>query len=105
MHGPGFFGSYRDAVLRGCGVVEGGQTSTGSVVAWFRRTLCAPGTSYAQLDAEAAAVPPGSEGLVALDHFQVGRGGVTSCIAIKLTQLYLWASYGLKGSRTTSKRA
>ncbi|PNH06036.1 Ribulokinase [Tetrabaena socialis] len=73
LHGPGFFGTYQDAVLPGCHVIEGGQTSTGSVLAWFRRTCCAPGTSYTQLDAEAAAVPPGCEGLVALDHFQGNR--------------------------------
>ena len=41
-----------------------------------RRTLCGPGVTYAELDAEAAAVAPGAEGLLAQDHFQVsGRGG------------------------------
>ncbi|KAG2438453.1 hypothetical protein HYH02_010908 [Chlamydomonas schloesseri] len=73
LHGRGFFGTYRDAVLPGCSVIEGGQTSTGSVINWFKRTLCGPGVSYAELDAEAAAVPPGCEGLTALDHFQGNR--------------------------------
>ncbi|CAN0463129.1 unnamed protein product, partial [Hapterophycus canaliculatus] len=39
LHGPGMWGSYADAVLPGLGVVEGGQTSTGSAVAWFRRLV------------------------------------------------------------------
>ncbi|GLI64537.1 hypothetical protein VaNZ11_007831 [Volvox africanus] len=73
LHGRGFFGTYQDAVLPGCHVIEGGQTSTGSVIAWFRRTCCAPNTSYAELDREAAEVAPGCEGLVALDHFQGNR--------------------------------
>ncbi|KAG2433666.1 hypothetical protein HXX76_008037 [Chlamydomonas incerta] len=73
LHGKGFFGTYRDAVLPGCSVIEGGQTSTGSVINWFKRTLCPPGLSYSELDAEAAAVPPGCEGLTALDHFQGNR--------------------------------
>lgn len=53
--------------------VEGGQTSTGSAVAWYRQLVGE--TGYAALDAEAAAVPPGSEGVVCLDHFQVAPGG------------------------------
>lgn len=74
------FGSYADALLPGVHVVEGGQTSTGSIVAWLRRELLGGGGSgegcggggvdYATLNAEAAAVPPGCEGLTALDHFQ-----------------------------------
>lgn len=33
------WGAYTDGVLPGLGVVEGGQTSTGSVIAWFRRLV------------------------------------------------------------------
>ena len=65
------WGTYRDAVTPGVNVVEGGQTSTGSIVAWYRRLLGDP--SYEALDAEAAAVPPGCEGVVSLDHFQGNR--------------------------------
>ncbi|CAN0351493.1 unnamed protein product, partial [Laminaria digitata] len=39
LRGPGMWGAYPDAVLPGLGVVEGGQTSTGSAVAWFRRLV------------------------------------------------------------------
>lgn len=55
----------------GVHVVEGGQTSTGSIVAWLRRELLGAGASYEQLNEEAAGVPPGCEGLTCLDHFQV----------------------------------
>ncbi|GBF92749.1 carbohydrate kinase [Raphidocelis subcapitata] len=73
MSGPGMFGSYADAVLPGGHVVEGGQTSTGSVINWLRRALLGEGVGYGELNEEAAAVPPGCEGLVALDHFQGNR--------------------------------
>ena len=36
FQGAGIWGTYPDAVLPGLSVVEGGQTSTGSVVAWCR---------------------------------------------------------------------
>jgi ribulose kinase len=75
MCGPGMFGSYKDAVLPGVHVVEGGQTSTGSAVNWLRRALLGGGVDYAELNEEAAAVPLGCEGLVCLDHFQVGAAG------------------------------
>ncbi len=55
-----------------CPQVEGGQTSTGSAVAWYRQLVGE--ADYAALNEEAAAVPPGCEGVVCLDHFQV-RGG------------------------------
>lgn len=53
-------------------MVEGGQTSTGSVVAWLKRLL-GPEASYEQLNREAAEVPAGCEGLLCLDHFQGNR--------------------------------
>jgi ribulose-phosphate 3-epimerase len=102
------FGSYPGALLPGLHVVEGGQTSTGSAVAWLRGQVLNAGVgfeagaaddakadeeeatnkkrarpppskkpegglSYAQLDAQAALLPPGSEGLLALDHYQGNR--------------------------------
>lgn len=39
LHGSGTWGAYPDAVVPGLGVVEGGQTSTGSAVSWFRRLI------------------------------------------------------------------
>jgi ribulokinase len=69
---PGLWGSYADAVYPGRHIVEGGQSSSGSMVAWLSRTLGHAG-DLAQLNTEAAALPPGSDGLMVLDHFQGGR--------------------------------
>jgi ribulose kinase len=49
-----------------------GQTSAGSVLRWFQREL-AGGISLTDLDAEAARIPIGSEGVRALDTFQGSR--------------------------------
>jgi ribulose kinase len=68
LHAKGIWGSYPDAVVKGLYAVEGGQTSTGSVIAWLKRLL-----GNADLDAlneKAAKLPPGAEGLVVLEHFQ-----------------------------------
>ena len=71
LHGQGIWGTYADAVIPGLHVVEGGQTSTGSVVSWIRRTLGSP--SYEELNHEAAELEPGSEGVVIQEHFQGNR--------------------------------
>ncbi len=83
LHARGLFGSYPDAMIPGLHVVEGGQTSTGSVLNWFvknfvgeevhaeaRRRQCSP---YDILTARAEDIPPGSEGLVILEHWQGNR--------------------------------
>ncbi len=72
FHGRGIWGTYADAVLPGLHVVEGGQTSTGSVVAWLKR-LMGPEVGYDELNREAAAIAPGSDGLIMQDHFQGNR--------------------------------
>eukprot|EP00873_Tetraselmis_striata_P028095 jgi/Tetstr1/448359/TSEL_035641.t2 len=71
FHGKGIWGTYQDALVKGLNIVEGGQTSTGSVVNWFRQLIKEDG--YEELNALAEAVPAGCEGLVALDHFQGNR--------------------------------
>jgi ribulokinase len=82
LHFPGVFGSFPDAIIPGLNLVEGGQVSTGSVLSWFKRNFgagaaadaAARGVSvYQLLDAEAAQVPPGAEGLIVLDYFQGNR--------------------------------
>ncbi|HHY57907.1 MAG TPA: xylulose kinase [Chloroflexi bacterium] len=82
IHFPGIFGSFPDAVIPGLNLVEGGQVSTGSVLAWFKRNFAtgaaaeaaARGISvYQLLDEEAAQTPPGAEGLIVLDYFQGNR--------------------------------
>ena len=80
VHAPGVWGTYADCVYPGRHVIEGGQTSTGSVIAWFKRNF-APDTPYEDLNAVAAALPPGAEGLLALDHFQGNRTPHTDALA------------------------
>jgi FGGY-family pentulose kinase len=82
VYGRGFFGSYTDAVVPGQYTVEGGQTSTGSVVKWFKDHF-AKGSAeeaarrgvdvYDVLNEKAAKVSPGSQGLVVLDYWQGNR--------------------------------
>jgi FGGY-family pentulose kinase len=72
VHKAGVWGTYMDAVYPGKPIIEGGQTSTGSVIAWFKRHF-AEHTSWDDLNAAASALPPGAEGLLVLDHFQGNR--------------------------------
>jgi FGGY-family pentulose kinase len=71
-HKPGVWGTYMDAVYPGKAIIEGGQTSTGSVIAWFKRNF-APNTSFDELNEAASTLKPGAEGLLVLDHFQGNR--------------------------------
>ena len=72
VRGAGVWGSYADAVIPGLHTVEGGQTSTGSIINWLRG-LYGDDASYDALNAAAEALPPGSDGVVVLDHFQGNR--------------------------------
>ena len=82
LHFPGILGSFPDAVVPGLCLVEAGQVSTGSLLAWFKRNFgpgaaadaAAQGISvYQLLDCEAGKVPIGSGGLIVLDYFQGNR--------------------------------
>ena len=86
LHAPGIWGAYTDAVMPGQFTVEGGQASSGSIMKWFKDQFCgqaaldaqARGVStYDVLNEQAAEVPPGSEGLVVLDHWQGNRSPYT----------------------------
>lgn len=76
-YAEGLFGAYTDAVIPGQFTVEGGQSSTGSVINWFRRILSSGaghGTaSLVELSALAGDIRPGSEGVMALDFWQGNR--------------------------------
>lgn len=80
VHKAGVWGTYRDAVYPGKHIIEGGQTSTGSVVAWFKRHF-AEHTSFEALNEAAAAIAPGAEGLLVLDHFQGNRTPYTDALS------------------------
>ena len=82
IHSKGMWGSYPDCVVKGLQMVEGGQTSTGSIIEWFVNNLC--GTTreeaakqgksvYDLLNEGAENLPIGADGLVALDFFQGNR--------------------------------
>ncbi len=60
------FIDYHD--LPGLFVINGCMATSGSLVKWFRDRFRA-GQDYSRLDAEAEAVPPGSDGLVVLPYF------------------------------------
>ncbi len=72
VHVPGLWGTYQDAVYPGRTILEGGQTSTGSIVAWLRR-LTNDVPDLEALNQAAAVLPPGADGLLVLDHFQGNR--------------------------------
>ncbi len=72
VHHPGLWGSYPDAVYPGRHVIEGGQTSTGSILQWLKRLM--NGTmDLDALNIAAARLEPGCDGLVVQDHFQGNR--------------------------------
>lgn len=69
---PGVWGSYADIVYPDRWIIEGGQTSTGSIIQWLARLTGGP-LDLDLLNAQAAELPPGSEGLIVQDHFQGNR--------------------------------
>lgn len=82
LHSQGMWGSYPDAIVPGLQLIEGGQTSTGSMVSWFQSNFCSgveqeareQGKSvYDLLNEGAQKLPIGAEGLLLLDYFQGNR--------------------------------
>jgi len=107
FHSKGMWGSYPDAVIKGLHTVEGGQTSTGSIIQWFKNNYCGDvkktadekGVSvYDILNEEAMKLKPGSEGLLFLDYFQGNRTpyadpdirGLFYGLSVKHTAQYLF---------------
>ncbi|MGH3147414.1 MAG: FGGY-family carbohydrate kinase, partial [Rubrobacter sp.] len=90
IHDPGFWGAYTDAMIPGQYTVEAGQTSTGSIVAWFKNQFAGDAAAearergvdtYEVLTEWAREVPIGSDGLVVLDYFQGNRSPYTDPLA------------------------
>ena len=70
----GICGQVDGSVIPGMVGLEAGQSAFGDVYAWFRRLLGYAGeVSLPALEAEAAAIAPGSTGIVALDWFNGRR--------------------------------
>jgi ribulose-phosphate 3-epimerase len=76
----GTWGAYRGAPLPGINFAEGGQSSTGSIIRWAKK-IFGDNVEYNELDDEASNIPPGCEGLVALETFQGSRTPVTDSLA------------------------
>ncbi len=72
IHAPGVWGAYPDAVYPKRWIVEGGQTSTGSIINWLKR-LTGGTLDLDEMNQKAAQLEPGSEGLLVQDHFQGNR--------------------------------
>jgi ribulose kinase len=82
VFGSGAAGCYPDATVEGLYTLEAGQTATGSILDWYRRHFAGREQAEAEsrgvsvfevLDAQAAAVPPGAEGLIVRDDWQGNR--------------------------------
>lgn len=97
----GAWGPYRGAPLPTQMMVEGGQTSTGSVLRWAQQRLFTESTDIAQLDAEAHELPIGSEGLAALETFQGSRTPMTDLhargcligLSLAHTRAHIWRAF------------
>lgn len=72
IHAPGVWGAYPDIVYPGRWIVEGGQTSTGSIINWLKR-LTGGTLDLAEMNRKAETLAPGSDGLIVQDHFQGNR--------------------------------
>jgi ribulose kinase len=82
VFGSGAGGCYPDATVEGLYTLEAGQTATGSILDWYRRHFAGREQAealsrginvYQVLDEQAAAVPPGSDGLVVREDWQGNR--------------------------------
>jgi FGGY-family pentulose kinase len=82
VFGSGAAGCYPDATVEGLYTLEAGQTATGSISDWYRRHFagrerieaeCRGVSVFEILDEQAAAVPPGADGLVVRDDWQGNR--------------------------------
>mmetsp|Transcript_30315 Transcript_30315/g.63484 ORF Transcript_30315/g.63484 Transcript_30315/m.63484 type:complete len:520 (+) Transcript_30315:2-1561(+) len=98
---PGTWGAYRGAPLPGISFAEGGQSSTGSIIRWARNILGETEREYKELDGDAAEIPPGCDGLVALETFQGSRTPITDPLqrgallglTLSHTRAHIWRAF------------
>lgn len=108
FHVKGLFGTYPDAVIDDVYLIEGGQTSTGSVLKWFKINFINKKIEeeaarqnlsiYQYMDKQAEKLPPGSEGVIILEHWQGNRTpyvdpysrGVIRGLSLKHTPVHIY---------------
>jgi FGGY-family pentulose kinase len=108
FHTKGLFGTYPDAIIDGTYLIEGGQTSTGSVLKWFKTNFINKNIEeqaekeklsiYEYMDKQAESLPPGSEGVIVLEHWQGNRTpyvdpysrGVIRGLSLKHTPVHVY---------------
>ncbi len=88
---PGFCGVVEDGVIPGLFGYEAGQTAVGDMFAWFANLVspAGPDDAHDLLESEAAALPPGAAGLMALDWW---NGNRSVLVDADLTGLLLGAT-------------
>jgi len=80
---PGVSSQVDDSLWAGMTTIEVGQAAFGDIYAWFRRFVNYGGeVSWERLNAEAEAVPPGADGIVAVDWFN-GRRSPNGNLAVR----------------------
>ncbi len=80
FHASGIWGAYADIVYPGRYIIEGGQTSTGSIINWLKRFVGGE-LDFDEMNRKAAALAPGSDGLIVQDHFQGNRTPYTDALS------------------------
>jgi len=108
FHKKGLFGTYPDAIIDGTYLIEGGQTSTGSVLKWFKVNFINKKIEeeaekeklsiYEYMNKQAESLPAGSEGVIVLEHWQGNRTpyvdpysrGVIRGLSLKHTPVHIY---------------
>ncbi|MFP7674653.1 ribulokinase [Marivita sp. S0852] len=80
FHAPGMWGAYADIVYPDRYIIEGGQTSTGSILNWLRRFVGGH-LDFDDMNRKAAQLAPGADGLIVQDHFQGNRTPYTDALS------------------------
>lgn len=71
----GIWGPFEEAILPQTWLLEGGQSSSGSIIKWFHELdeEKIGKDTYQLMDRKISSISPGSEGLLALDYWQGNR--------------------------------